>query len=269
MIKIKPQNSYTSVVTQWKFPAGEIGVKLNQPVEDFASVEVIARIHNSDDLIALCMTIDAIRAENPRCRINLALPYVPYARQDRVCSEGEALSIRVLANLINSLECSGVLIVDPHSDVTPALIDNVFVCQAHGVFETCKDWSDEWIVAPDAGATKRCEAFAKAVGAKGVIQCIKKRDPATGKLSGFKCLDDVAGKKVTIVDDICDAGGTFLGLRSELAAASQVDLAVTHGIFTQGVAKVACVFNHVYTALTYHAEPIACVDNVTWIDLDL
>ena len=268
MIQIRASGyGYSSRVTQMVFPAGEVGVKLNQTVARSERVDILARIQSANDLMALMLTVDAIRAEEPTAYIHLCLPYVPYARQDRVTVAGEAVSIRVLATMINSLRCESVAIIDPHSDVAGALIDRVLITEAHTVFADCKNWDDEWIVAPDAGATKRCEKFAREVRAKGVIQCIKKRDPATGQLSGFHCLEDVTGKKLTIVDDICDAGGTFLGLRAELAAAAQVDLVVTHGLFTKGVAKVACVFNKVYTALTYHDEVPEVVANVEWMDV--
>lgn len=270
MIKIATNTrSYTSQVTQMVFPAGEVGVKLNHHVDDADSVDVTARVRSANDLMALMLTVDAIRSEAPCAYIHLYLPYVPYARQDRVTVQGEAVSIRVLAQMINSLNLQSVSICDPHSDVTPALLNNVIVYKAHQLFNGVKVWEDEWIVAPDAGATKRCEEFAREVRAKGVIQCIKKRDPATGKLSGFQCLEDVTGKKLTIVDDICDAGGTFLGLRAELADAAQVDLVVTHGLFTQGVKKVACAFDHVYTALTYHDEIPEVVDNVQWVPVGI
>lgn len=256
--------SYSSRVTQMTFPAGEVGIKLNQSVLDASRVDIVARIRSSDDLMALMLTVDAVRAEEPSAYVHLYLPYVPYARQDRVTAEGEAVSIRVLARMINSCKFKTVTIVDPHSDVAPALIDSVCVVDAFTVFRHAKRWHNTWIVAPDAGATKRCEKFAKQAGAKGVIQCIKTRDPVTGALSGFKCLDDVAGKELAIVDDICDAGGTFLGLRAELADAASVDLVVTHGIFSKGVKRVAQAFDNVYSALTYYEEAPEQVSNVFW-----
>jgi len=129
-------------------------------------------------------------------------------------------------------------------------------------------WCDIYVVAPDAGATKRCERFAKAVGAAGVIQCLKKRDTKTGQLSGFTCTADVSGKKLLILDDICDGGGTFVGLASELFTAKQLDLAVVHGIFTKGTGQLGSIYNKIYTTDSYYGEVpenLKINENVIWL----
>jgi ribose-phosphate pyrophosphokinase len=75
-----------------------------------------------------------------------------------------------------------------------------------------------------------------------VVYCNKKRDPETGKLDGFSIYDydpnpNSNGTELLIVDDICDGGGTFVGLAKKLreAGAKKVHLFVTHGIFSKGV----------------------------------
>ena len=236
------------------FPGGEIGVTLQQPI---TSDEVIIKAHirNSVELMTLLMTVDAIRRQHNRVSLRLQLLYVPYARQDRVCNDGEALGISVLAQLINSCGFDDVVILDPHSDVTPALIKNSIVVESSVIFRSIKtDWSDWHIIAPDAGATKRAEKFAKAVGAAGVIQCLKKRDTVTGALSGFVCYDDIQGKNLIVLDDICDGGGTFCGLAEILNGANKLELAVTHGIFSQGVDKLVDKYDMIYTTNSFHGE---------------
>ena len=99
--------------------------------------------------------------------------------------------------------------------------------------------SDPVVVIPDAGATKKAYTW---LDGRRVVQASKRRDPATGKLSGFSVPDvdsegnSIAGRPCIIVDDICDGGGTFLGLAAELqaAGAGPLTLAVTHGLFTKG-----------------------------------
>ena len=51
-----------------------------------------------------------------------------------------------------------------------------------------------------------------------------------------------------MVDDICDGGGTFLGLADALAAcgAGPLTLAVTHGLFTRGRGDLAKVFDRIF-----------------------
>jgi ribose-phosphate pyrophosphokinase len=76
----------------------------------------------------------------------------------------------------------------------------------------------------------------------------------TGKLSGFKVFaDDLKGKTCVIVDDICDGGGTFLGLAKELKDKScgKLILIVTHGIFSKGLEKLTEVFDEVFSTNSF------------------
>ena len=94
------------------------------------------------------------------------------------------------------------------------------------------------LVAPDAGALKKIDAVARATGVSEYAILSKKRDVASGNLTGFALVaGDVRGRVLLIVDDLCDAGGTFIGSAQVLrdAGAHSVSLYVTHGIFSKGV----------------------------------
>ena len=84
-----------------------------------------------------------------------------------------------------------------------------------------------------------------------VVQARKFRDVLTGNLSGFHVSDGevLGGRPAIIVDDICDGGGTFVGLARELRKHGVTDLtlAVTHGLFTQGRARLTEDFSSVRT----------------------
>mgnify|MGYP000371171909 CR=1 FL=1 len=110
------------------FPGGEINVITDpdkiEGLDDEVGYGIKAWIHDSDGLIALAQ-LSAILRSKGMTNLNLILGYVPYARQDRICNNGESLAIKVFTNFINSLNFTCVLIFDPHSDVTPALINSV------------------------------------------------------------------------------------------------------------------------------------------------
>lgn len=243
LIKIGVSSGHEEEVKTFNFPAGEVSVNVDFLKEcNNQAVFVAAQIVDSDGVMQLLMVKDAIdRMVGPSSRKGLLLPYVPYARQDRVCNQGEALSIKVMADLINSMGFDEVVIYDPHSNVTTALIKN---CTAISLSDFAnlslrfRNIShDKTFVAPDFGATKKVEKLAEFLGRKEVIQGIKRRDLKTGKLSGFAFEGDVEGKDFLIVDDICDGGGTFVGLTKVLkdAGANSVSLFVTHGIFSKGI----------------------------------
>lgn len=250
-------------VRQWKFPGGEVGVDINNLSQiDGMKVErvhVDARIQNSDDVMALLMVTDALRMEYPLAKFMLDLPYIPYARQDRVCNTGEALSIKVFGRLINSLKYDIVQVVDPHSAVSLAVIDNVCVRDQFDIFSKIKpSFSEVTIVAPDAGATKKCEEFAKKVGAKGVITCSKTRNLADGKIIGMTVdgPEDMSDLNLLVLDDICDGGRTFIELATLLESRNpkRLELAVTHGIFSKGVDVVLNHYDAVYTTDSFRND---------------
>lgn len=253
----------TTQVRQWLFPGGEVGVDINRTdtidVMKVERVYVDARIQNSDDVMALVMTTNALRREFPLAKFMLDLPYVPYARQDRVCNAGEAFSIQAFADIINMLNYDIVQILDPHSSVTPALIKNCHILTQIDVFANVKDSFREWtIVAPDAGATKKCEEFAKRVGAAGVITCSKTRNLADGKITGMTVdgPGDMSHLNLFVLDDICDGGRTFIELADMLEKRSpkKMELAVTHGIFSKGVAAVSSYYDYIYTTDSFRQD---------------
>jgi ribose-phosphate pyrophosphokinase len=131
------------------------------------------------------------------------------------------------------------------------------------------DWREVFIVAPDAGAYKKSYKFAQSVGAAGVITCNKIRDLKSGKIEGISCEQNVTGKHLLVLDDICDGGRTFIEVANIMDKASRVDLAVTHGIFSKGVEVVASKFDNVYTTNSFHGvvpENLKA-DNVKWMEV--
>lgn len=253
---------FTRISTrQFLFPGGEVGINVNvlEPDLSVGHVWLHAHVSSSDKMMGVFMATDALERVYPRAQIHLHMPYIPYARQDRVCNAGEALSIKAVARLINAQNYATVSVVDPHSPVSVALIDRVRVTDQFEVFGGIKqDWGNWTIVAPDMGAAKKVEDFAKRVGAKDILQCNKRRNLADGKILGVEVLNHAAlshESKLLLLDDICDGGRTFI----EVAAAINLkceyrtlELAVTHGIFSKGVDCVAEHFDKIHTTNSFY-----------------
>lgn len=241
----------------FKFPAGEIGVRVKDSyktkVGECLWETIVAHVKTSDDVITILMLNDALK-RNGVIDVQLVIPYVPYARQDRVCNPGEALSIKVFADLINSCNFDRVFVTDPHSDVLVALINNVVIKEQHTIFGRIpKDWANTIIIAPDGGALKKAEKFAKYVKAKGVVAANKKRNVLTGEIEYVKLTESVDNEHVFVLDDILEGAGTFFMLATQLAYAKSKELAVTHGIFSKGF-DILTVYDKVYTTNSYHPD---------------
>lgn len=220
---------------------------------------VEAFLDTSDEIMKLMMTVDAIRRVKPDTQINLHIPYFPYARQDRVCNKGEALAVKVMAEIINSLKVAQVTLYDAHSDVAGALLKNVTIREQHDlVCNTMREFitnNKVGIVAPDAGAEKKALKLVQALELETpLVHGSKKRDTKTGQILATKVYGEVAGRALLIVDDICDGGRTFIELAKVLKAqgATQVYLYVTHGIFSKGTEVLS---EHIDQAFCYFAFP--------------
>lgn len=240
------------------FPGGESQVRVPAELlscaEQARLVRLEAHLMSADAVMQLLLLTDALRRGLPMVPLHLVMPYVPYARQDRVCAPGEALSAKVFCSLINAQGYASVLIADPHSDVVPALLERVSVIDASAylaeVLAAPAFAGGVTLVAPDAGARKRTLALAKRFGVSDVAFADKVRDPLTGAISGVSFPQVPAGQPVLVVDDICDGGRTFLELAIAARRSSDVPLYlyVTHGIFSKGLAALAEHYTHIFTA---------------------
>ncbi len=97
-------------------------------------------------------------------------------------------------------------------------------------------------------------SLANDLGIDTFVKCEKHRNTSTGQLSGFEAYcDDLKGQPCIIVDDICDGGGTFLGIAEELKKKNAGDLylVVSHGIFSKGLKDLASTFNAIFTTNSF------------------
>lgn len=173
---------------------------------------------------------------------SLTLKYVPQARADRVFSDVNPHPLKVFCNIINSYGYKKVVIYDPHSDVTPALLNNVEVVTQSEVLNMHlplirKVLPKFTLVSPDLGASKKIFDSVQMLQHEDYYQAIKIRDTSTGNIVKCSLIEESVQGDVLIVDDICDGGASFIHLASLLKerGASKVGLFVTHGIFSKGV----------------------------------
>lgn len=238
-------------VQVFTFSGGEVHVKIDMEAIKEAyidttnskRVEIHQDIRSSDDFMSVVMVKDAldeIFRFHP-VPIELFSLYVPYARQDRYCEKGEAFGVKAFARLLNALGFSRVVIADPHSEVTPAVITNLDVIPQHEIAFHMLGWKLRMekfeLVSPDGGALKKIFKLGTQMNLQ--VHCADKiRDTATGNIIRTDIsVQDFKGANLMIVDDICDGGRTFIELAKVLRErnAGKIELFVTHGIFSKGV----------------------------------
>ena len=240
-----------------KYPAGEIQTRLTAE-GIFACAgkdEYIIVANPIPDIIELAQLKDALDAMPVKWYYTrLELPYLPYARADRRFVPGDSFGLAVFARLINSLNFHTVDTFDVHSAIAEVHIKNLVNLDPVHHYDQLTDCikflggpNGVCLIAPDKGARNRYDLLSYNLQ---VLVGGKVRDEKTGKLSGFT-VDPRVGEYPTglIVDDICDGGGTFIGLGAEIKKLNpkmKLGLYVSHGIFSQGIDKLFEIFDAVF-----------------------
>lgn len=232
------------------FSGGEPHIHITERLVAGTKVMITLRPQNFRDFGLLLLAVDALKRMGIS-HIELLVPYFPAARQDRLMVPGEPLSVKVYANLINAQNFQRVLIFDPHSEVTSALLNRALVMENHQFVKKCLGRKkDLLLISPDGGALKKIYKVSQFLGGIPVIECSKIRDVKDGKLTGFTVYtDDLKGKPCYIIDDICDGGGTFLGLAKKLKEKNSgpIYLIVSHGIFSKGFNDLEKEFEKIFS----------------------
>lgn len=241
-------------------------------------VTIKVRLNNFQDLELIICAIKSLRNLGFK-EIHLYTPYFLGSRSDRKFEEGSNNYLKdIICPIINSLNFESVTVIDPHSDVLEACLNNfkkldnsklVRFATNNYQYENQKKsgvMSEDFIlISPDAGANKKIFKVAEQIGYIGeIITCSKSRDEH-GKLSRTEIPlqnHHIKGdaKDFIIIDDICDGGATFINIVKELKKGtkdfewdkrSKIYLIVTHGIFSKGFKELNQYFDGVYCTNSY------------------
>lgn len=265
---INLEDSPNSMFECFKYPAGELQVRLRKDadaalVEGADDIRVIGHVKSSDDIVKLCLLGSALDELNVACKRTLVLPYMPYARADRRFKKGDCFGIEVFATLINQYYQT-VATLDIHSPASETPFEHIVNVSAeplikHACFlfskTAAKEDEEITVLFPDQGARNRYELPPYVGSNAGSVRihkahCEKNRDPLTGKLLGFTVPE--VKHPTLIVDDICDGGGTFLGITEHRSLMPRLGLYVTHGIFSKGIGELHERFSQIYTTDTFY-----------------
>ncbi|MBE6856332.1 MAG: ribose-phosphate pyrophosphokinase [Ruminococcus sp.] len=222
-----------SEIVQGSFPDGTLLVKY-APEKDLAYAEIDWYYENDRELVTLIYLTKHLNAHGIN-RVKLFMPYIPNARQDRVKSDEDVFTMKYFAQVINWLGFESVTVLDPHSTVSEALIDRIAILtpkeNVRRVISeiTRSEGAEPFMFYPDEGASKRYSGMVTLPYGFG----IKKRDWKTGKILGLDVsgsVEQIKGKSVLIVDDICSKGGTFLFSAKKLKelGAGNIYLYISH-----------------------------------------
>lgn len=208
---------------------------------------IVSRFSNYTDLFTILEVNQILRYAGVKY-VRLVCPYILGGRSDARFKPNQGFSLKIIADIINSCNFDRVIVLDPHSAVTPALINN---CKVHTVehwFDFYSLPKDAVLVSPDAGAYKKMVDLADTYELE--LVAANKSRGADG-IPRITVTGIVENKHCYIVDDICDGGRTFTALAEKLKkrGAAKVTLIVTHGLFSYGY--VLPHVDNIYTTDSY------------------
>ena len=228
-----------------KYPDGQISVTFNE-----YKYWIHKRITSYEDIFIL-KSISDVYKHNRWYLPNVFIPCLFGQQSDRRFNENESFDLKNIAEVINSCKFPRIEILDPHSDISLALINNSIARLPIGYIRLAVTdignitGDNPVLISPDAGAYKKVFKFAQELNFP-LVPANKYRDrqgnitlEVSGNVKGLNCL---------ICDDIAVGARTFVELGKKLKelGANKVFLYVSHGHFTKGFGELRDNVDHVY-----------------------
>lgn len=245
-------------------------------------IQVVWRYENNEEMIYLFMLVNHIK-NHALCtgrsfRYILYMPYIPNARMDRVKDTDDVFTLKYFCDFINSLKFDKIFVLDAHSNVSLALLNNVVDRK-----EFLSDYIKQAIIKcnpdvlffPDEGSYKRYDEIVKNIVSSSlktfdISFANKVRDWKTGKILSLNIVNEhvVKDKNILIIDDICSKGGTFYHSAKALKnlGAKNIFLYVTHceNTILEGDLIDSDLIKKVYTANTIFTKTHPLIDVISY-----
>jgi ribose-phosphate pyrophosphokinase len=239
-----------------KFPDGQQSITLDKPqiTQRMSMILLKSRLNSFKDL-ELIITANQCLREFGIEDVNLYVPYFLGGRSDRKFGEGQTNYLKnVICPIINSQKFNKVVVMDPHSDVLEACLDNFVKIGNFELVQFALDSINDknlTLISPDAGALKKIFDVAAKFQIENVVTASKVRDMKTGDIIRTELptmnLDGI--NHIVIIDDICDGGRTFVELARAIREITNLPiyLVVTHGVFSAGFNELQKHFTNIFT----------------------
>lgn len=218
------------------FKDGEIYVQVQENVRgrDVFIIQPTCQPVN-EHLMELLIMTDALKRASAT-RVTAVIPYYGYARQDRKTAGREAITAKLVADIIASSGVDRVVAMDLHTGQLQGffntLMDHLYATPVLWRYIAAQNLGDLVIVSPDAGGVERARVFAKKLDCP--IAIIDKRRSSHNVAEVFNVIGDVADRHAIIVDDMIDTAGTICAGAKLLMdkGAKSVRALAAHAVFS-------------------------------------
>lgn len=256
-----------------RFPDGEVQITLGE-FSHKEEIMILCRITNTEELFILMQVCDILRRHG--MRFSIQIYYLMSMRMDRVMDFNRPLSLSIVCRVLDDLGAVEIGIYCPHS------IEYKKFFRYTDVFEIPSriniNWEDYQLVYPDKGSRDRYSNSKPFIFGSRIFGK-KSRDSITGKITSIEVEnpENLDTKPLLIKDDLCDGGGTFVGLAEAIRKINpnlELNVLVDHMVNPRGIEKLSKTFNHVWFTNSYkdwkkdwESQPTPFPDNITQIDI--
>ncbi len=195
------------------------------------------------NLMQLLIMIDAAKRASAK-RITAVIPWYAYSRQDRKSKPREPITARLVANMIQVAGAERVMTMDLHVGQIEGFfsfpVDHLTAMHTfvdHFVEGGFRNADDAVVVAPDTGEAKVAKRLADHLGLPWAIVNKMRREPGTSEVTHV--IGDVRDKRVILIDDLIDRGGTLCNAAERLIeeGATEAYACATHAVFSDDAYK--------------------------------
>ncbi|MFH1358521.1 MAG: ribose-phosphate diphosphokinase [archaeon] len=201
----------------------------------------------NDRLIEVLLSIKTAKELKAR-KIYLIAPYLAYLREDIRFRKGEAVSAKVIADLLKNLK--KVYVVEPHLHRFKSFKQFFPNAQKVSIAKEIakyikKNIKNPSLVGPDIESEQWVKAVAKELGIKYTILLKQRFNSRKVKVHGEK----TKAQNVVIIDDIISTGHTLIEA-SKLVNAKKIYFIGVHPVFSENAVKKLNKFGKVVVSNT-------------------
>jgi ribose-phosphate pyrophosphokinase len=217
------------------FPDGENYLRLEGNVQNEHVAIVQTTSYPQDNRLIQLAFMAAAAKTNNATKVTAVVPYLAYARQDRIFLQGENASTETVAAMLHAAGIDQLITVNIHAENVlkrfpfPAKTLTAIPLLAEHFVK--RGFQKAFALAPDKGAMYIAEQAQQVLqGEAGNLE--KQRDRHTGQTTQTGKHLNVKGKVVIIFDDIISTGGTIVGAAKILKeqGAEKIFAACVHGL---------------------------------------
>ena len=195
----------------------------------------------NEHMMELFLYLDAFRRASAHS-VSVVIPYFPYARQDRMARGREAISARVIANLIEAMGANRVIFIDIHNRAIPGFfnipVDPLSAMHLLADYFRKPEFTDAAIVSPDVGRAGMAGRYAELLNLPLVVMHKRRKDFETTETTHV--VGDISGRRPIIIDDLMAGGSVLKQLDAlyENGATGKTCLSVTHPILLPSALQI-------------------------------